>query len=66
MTRREKRSERIQAHVTPTLREQLELFVAEKGNVVSMSDYLFELLEEHVALKSVRITTQKLTRRVGN
>ena len=63
---REKRSERIQAHITPTLREQLELFVQERGNVVSISDYLFEMIEEHVAMKSVRITRQKLTRRIGN
>ena len=64
--RREKRSERLQAHVTPSLREQLELFVADRGNVVSMSDYLFEVIEEHVAMQSIRISKQKLTRRAGN
>jgi hypothetical protein len=66
MTRREKRSERVQAHITPTLREQLELFVSEQGNVVSMSDYLFEVIEEHVAMRSIRVSKQKLGRRIGN
>jgi hypothetical protein len=40
--------------------------VAEEGNVVSMSDYLFEVIEEHVALRSIRISKQRLSRRVGN
>ena len=63
---RQKRTAQVKAHITPDLREQLELFVAEQGNVVSMSDYLFEVIEEHVALKSIRISKQKLGRRVGN
>ena len=63
---REKRTAQVKAHITPTLREQLELFVAEQGNVVSMSDYLFEVIEEHVAMKSVRISKQRLVRRMGN
>ncbi len=60
-TYREKRSAQIKAHVTPALREQLELFVQE-STVVSMSDYLFNLVEEHVA---TRIAKQKLGRRVA-
>jgi hypothetical protein len=63
---REKRSERVQAHITPTLREQLELFVEQRGRVVSISDYLFEVIEEHVAMQSIRISKQKVARRVGN
>lgn len=63
--RREKRIAQVKAHITPELRQQLELFVAE-SNVVSMSDYLFEVLEEHVALRSIRISKQRLGRRVGN
>ena len=63
---RQKRTAQVKAHITPDLREQLELFVAEQGNVVSMSDYLFEVIEEHVALKSIRISKQKLGRRFGN
>jgi hypothetical protein len=64
--RREKRTAQVKAHITPELRQQLELFVAEQGNVVSMSDYLFEVIEEHVALRSIRVSKQKLMRRVGN
>jgi hypothetical protein len=64
--RREKRTAQVKAHITPELRQQLELFVAEQGNVVSMSDYLFEVIEEHVALRSIRVSKQRLTRRVGN
>ena len=59
---REKRSAQIKAHITPSLREQLELFVRE-SNVISMSDYLFEVVEEHVAM---RIAKQKIGRRVSN
>lgn len=62
----EKRTKRVQAHLTPTLHEQLELFVAGQGRVVSMSDYLFEVIEEHVAMQSIRISKQKITRRAGN
>lgn len=61
--RREKRSAQVKAHIPPSLREQLELFVAERGNVISMSDYLHEVIEEHVAM---RIAKQKIGRRVGN
>jgi uncharacterized protein YkvS len=63
---KEKRTAQVKAHITPSLREQLELFVAEQGNVVSMSDYLFEVIEEHVAVKSIRISKQRIGRRVGN
>lgn len=61
----EKRSAQVKAHITPSLREQLELFKAERGIVVSMSDYLFEVIEEHVALKSIRISKQRTMRRAG-
>ena len=64
--KREKRSAQVKAHITPALREQLEMAVAQAGNVVSMSDYLFEVIEEHVAMRSIRISKQKLGRRVGN
>lgn len=64
---REKRTAQVKSHITPSLREQLELFVAEQGNVVSMSDYLFEVIEEHIAIRSaMRISKQKIGRRVGN
>lgn len=60
--RREKRTAQIKAHIPESLREQLELFVAE-SNVVSMSDYLFEVLAEHAAEK---LSKQKTWRRAQN
>lgn len=63
MTRREKRKAQVRAWIPPSFREQLELFVAERGNVISMSDYLHEVIEEHIAM---RIAKQKIGRRVGN
>jgi hypothetical protein len=64
---REKRSVPVKAHITPSLAEQLELFRAEENNVLSMSDFLFGVLEEHVATKSaIRISKQKIGRRIGN
>jgi hypothetical protein len=64
---REKRTAQVKAHITPTMREQLELFVAEEGNVISMSDYLFSVIEEHMRLREViRISKQRIGRRVGN
>lgn len=60
---REKRIARLVAWVPPTLREQYELFVAQQGNVISLSDYLFGVLEEHATMKIVK---QKIGRRVGN
>ena len=67
MNGREKRSVAVKAHITPSMREQLELFVAEEGNVISMSDYLFGVIEEHIAFKSaMRSSKHKVSRRVGN
>lgn len=66
MSEREKRTAPVKSHVTPSMREQLELFVAQEGRVVSMSDYLFEVIEEHIALRSIRVSKQKLGRRAGS
>lgn len=64
---REKRTAQVRANIPPTLKQQLELFVAEAGNIISMSDYLHEVIEEHIAIKSaMRISKQRLGRRVGN
>jgi len=60
--RREKRTAQVKAHIPQSLREQLEMFVQE-SNVISMSDYLHEVIEEHVAM---RIAKQRLGRRIGN
>lgn len=61
--RREKRTAKLQSYVSPSMRQQLELFARESGQVVSLSDYLFEIVEEHIAM---RIAKQTLGRRVGN
>lgn len=65
---RQKRTAQVKAHITPDLREQLELFVQEAGaNVVSMSDYLFGVIEEHVAIrKAMRRSNQRIGMRVRN
>lgn len=64
---REKRTAQVRANIPPTLKEQLELFVAEEGNVISMSDYLFEVIEQHIALRSaMRQSKQRIGRRAGN
>lgn len=63
MTGREKRTAQLRTNIPESLRKQYELFVAE-SNVVSMSDYLYEVLEEHAAM---RIAKQKIGRRAqGN
>lgn len=64
---REKRTAQVKAHIPQTLKEQLVLFVAEQGKVISMSDYLFEVIEHHIAMKSaMRSSKQRIFRRVGN
>lgn len=64
--RRSKRIRPVKSHITPELYEQLELCLQEAGSVVSMSDYLFEVIEEHVAMKAIRVSKQRLIKRVGH
>jgi hypothetical protein len=67
--RRPKRTAQVKAHITPDLKEQLELFLAEEtnSNILSMSDYLFGVLEDHVAHKAaIRQVKQRSGRRAGN
>ena len=61
--RRERRSEIIRARITPAMRQQLELDLRQRSNVLSMSDYLFELVEDR--LQAIQIQQQKLGRRMG-
>jgi hypothetical protein len=63
---REKRSEIIRSRVTPSMREQLELDLRERSNVLSISDYLFELVEERLQLRAIRVTKQQIGKRMGN
>jgi phage baseplate assembly protein gpV len=63
---REKRIKGVRSWITPSLHEQLELFVAEQGEVVSMSDYLFEVIERHVEVeKAMRKSSFKIWRKSG-
>lgn len=63
--RREKRVAILKAHVPQSLKEQYELFVEEEGAMVSMSDYLFGVLEEHAAVKAMRVGKHRIVRRSG-
>lgn len=63
---REKRIRRVVAYIPPSLMEQLELFKEEESKVLSMSDYLHDVIEEHIAMRSIRISKQKIARRVVN
>ena len=60
---REKRLAKLQVHVPPSLKAQYELFLEDEPKVISMSDYLYGVLEEHAAM---RIAKQKIGRRAGN
>ena len=62
---REKRTEIVRSRITPSMREQLELDLRERSNVLSISDYLFELVEERIAQRSVRVH-RITTRNIGN
>lgn len=65
--RREKRSARAVTYLHPSMYEQLELFAAE-SNVTTLSDYLFELVERHIAereVQSIRVSKQRLGARAG-
>jgi hypothetical protein len=64
--RRSKRIRAVKAHITTELYEQLELCLQEEPAVVTMSDYLFGVIEEHVALKSIRVLKPRSSRRVVN
>jgi hypothetical protein len=62
---REKRSEIVRSRITPTMREQLELDLREQSNVLSVSDWLFEAVEERLAKRAVRVARQTIVRRTG-
>ena len=66
MMRKEKRNRRAVAYLHPSMYEQLELFAAERGGVISVSDYLFELVERHIGEREyVQLSKQKIAARVG-
>lgn len=59
---REKRLRRVVAYIPDSLFEQLELFKGEESNVLSMSDYLHDVIEQHIE-RSMRISKQTIRRR---
>jgi hypothetical protein len=61
---REKRSARLKVSTFPSIRQQLELFRAEEGSIVSMSDYLHQVIEDHIAYRSAT-RLRKPARRMG-
>lgn len=65
---REKRSEIVRSRITPSMREQLELDLRERSNVLSISDYLFELVEERLARRAdaMRVSRVEIRKRIGN
>ena len=65
MTTREKRSEILKTRVTPSLRTDIEQDLAEQGQVVTLSDWLFEAAEMRLQMKAIHISKQKLGGRVG-
>jgi len=48
------------------MREQLELDLRERSNVLSISDYLFELVEERLATRAIRVNRVQVSKRIGN
>jgi hypothetical protein len=63
---REKRSEILRSRVTPTMREQIELDLRERSNVLSISDWLFEAAEERLAHRALRVARTQIGKRIGN
>jgi hypothetical protein len=61
-----KRSEIVRARITPEMREQLVLDLRERSNVLSISDYLFELIEDRLAHRAIRVNRQQIGKRIGN
>lgn len=59
--RREKRLRRVVSYIPHAMFAQLEMFVEQESNVISMSDYLHDVIEQHLQL--VRISKQKIGRR---
>lgn len=59
---REKRLRRVVAYIPDSLFTQLELFKGEESNVLSMSDYLHDVIEQHIN-RSMRVSKQIIKRR---
>lgn len=47
------------------MRKQLELDLRDRSNVLSISDYLFELVEDRLAARAIKVAKVELGRRVN-
>ena len=65
MIMREKRTAQVRANIPESLHDDFKELVAEESNVISVSDYLFSMIEERVHLRAIRISKQKLGKRIG-
>jgi hypothetical protein len=59
MSSREKRTAQARANIPVSLYEEFKELVAEESNVISVSDYLFGMIEERVHLRAIRRSKQK-------
>ena len=60
---RDKRTAQVRANIPAELHQEFKEVVAAESNVLSMSDYLFGMIEERVI--AIRIHKQKVGRRIG-
>ena len=61
--RRDKRLGQVRSNIPLELKREFEQLVAEEGNTVSISDYLFGMIEERVQLRAMRASKPKSWRR---
>lgn len=61
---RAKRCATVKAHITPEMRAELERLVAEAGHFMTLSDYLYRLLDDHISerrtARSVSVALQHI------
>jgi len=62
---REKRSEIVKSRITPSLKEEIAQDLAEQSSVITLSDWLFEAAQMRLAMKSIHVSKQRLSRRAG-
>lgn len=60
---RDKRTAQVRANIPPELLEDFKEVVAAESNVLSMSDYLFGMIEDRVL--AIKVHKQKVGRRIG-
>lgn len=64
--RREKRSEIVKSRITPSLLEEIEQDLQVEGQLVTLSDWLFDAAEQKLAMKrAIHVSKHRAGRRVG-